>query len=96
MFNMKMTAKTLARESKRCEAKSKEEEKKCLAAMEKGNDEIAKVYAANSIREKNQSVNFLRLSSRIDAVAARVETAIRMNTVRASLPATLPSEESRP
>lgn len=33
------------------------------------------------IREKNQALNFLRLTSRIDAVASRVETAVRMNQV---------------
>lgn len=43
--------------------------------------EIAKIHASNAIREKNQAVNFLRLGSRIEAVAGRVETAIRMNTV---------------
>lgn len=40
--------------------------------------EGARIYAQNVIREKNQSLNFLRLGSRVDAVAARLETAIRM------------------
>ena len=35
----------------------------------------------NVIREKNQALNFLRLGSRIDAVSARLETAIRMQDV---------------
>jgi hypothetical protein len=39
----------------------------------------------NSIREKQQALNFLRLSARMDAVASRVDTAIRMNTVSASM-----------
>ena len=39
------------------------------------------LHAANAIREKNQSLKFLQLSSRIDAVASRVETAVRMNTL---------------
>ena len=43
--------------------------------------EGAKIYAQNVIREKNQALNFLRLSSRIDAVASRLETAIRMQDV---------------
>lgn len=81
LWNMKFTAKQLITESKRCEKKQKEEESKCLKAMDAGNAEIARVYAANAIREKNQALNFVRLSSRIEAVAGRVETAIRMNTV---------------
>ena len=43
--------------------------------------EGARIYAENAIREKNQSLNFLKLGSRIDAVAARLETAIRMQQV---------------
>jgi charged multivesicular body protein 1 len=36
-------------------------------------------------REKNQALNYLRLASRIDAVAARLETAIKMRAVSASM-----------
>uniref|UniRef100_A0A8C7LWS3 Charged multivesicular body protein 1b n=1 Tax=Oncorhynchus mykiss TaxID=8022 RepID=A0A8C7LWS3_ONCMY len=35
--------------------------------------------------QKNQSVNFLRMSARIDAVAARVQTAVTMNKVTKSM-----------
>merc|ERR1719461_2169813 len=40
--------------------------------------EGAKIYAQNSIRAKNQSLNYLKLAARMDAVAARVQTAIDM------------------
>merc|ERR1719189_1077634 len=40
--------------------------------------EGAKIYAQNAIRAKNQSLNYLKLSARMDAVAARVQTAIDM------------------
>merc|ERR1740133_51178 len=43
--------------------------------------EGARIYAANAIREKNQSLKYLQLASRIDAVASRVETAVRMNSL---------------
>lgn len=81
LFNMKFTSKQLQRESKKCEKRQKESEKKAIDAMKKGNREMAQIAASNAIREKNQALNFLRLGSRIDAVAARVETAIRMNTL---------------
>eukprot|EP00696_Hemimastix_kukwesjijk_P001755 gnl/Hemi2/12145_TR4149_c0_g5_i1.p1 gnl/Hemi2/12145_TR4149_c0_g5~~gnl/Hemi2/12145_TR4149_c0_g5_i1.p1 ORF type:complete len:156 (-),score=58.83 gnl/Hemi2/12145_TR4149_c0_g5_i1:257-724(-) len=35
--------------------------------------------------DKNQALNFLRLASRVDAVAARVETAVKMNTLNQSM-----------
>jgi len=44
---------------------------------------VSSSYAhQNAIREKNQALNYLRLSSRIDAVGARLESAIRMKQVR--------------
>ena len=54
-------------------------------AISKGNLEGARIYAQNAIREKNQSLKFLRLASRIDAVASRLETAIRMQEVSGAL-----------
>lgn len=51
--------------------------------------EGAKIYAQNVIREKNQSLNFLRLGSRIDAVASRLETAIRMQDVNKAMAQTV-------
>lgn len=50
-------------------------------AIQKGNMEVARIHAENAIRQKNQSVNFLRMSARVDAVAARVQTAVTMNQV---------------
>ena len=47
--------------------------------------EGARIYAQNAIREKNQALNYLRLASRLDAVASKIETAIRMNQVTKSM-----------
>ena len=45
----------------------------------------ARIYAQNAIREKNQALNYLRLSARLDAVASRVQTAIDMASVAKSM-----------
>lgn len=47
--------------------------------------EGARIYAANAIRKKNEGLNLLRLSSRIDAVASRVQTAVTMRNVTMSM-----------
>lgn len=47
--------------------------------------EGARIYAQNAIREKNQSLNYLRLGSRIDAVASRLETAIQMQNINKAM-----------
>ena len=42
-------------------------------AVEDGNLEVAKVYASNAIREKNQGLNYLKLASKLDSVAAKLK-----------------------
>jgi len=71
LFNMRFTAKQLERESKKAEAKQKAEEKKSMECAKLGKREIAYVHMANAIREEKQAANFVRLASRIDAVAGR-------------------------
>ncbi len=54
-------------------------------ALAQGNIEGARIYASNAIRKKNEGLNLLRLGSRIDAVASRVETAVTMRQVTGSM-----------
>jgi charged multivesicular body protein 1 len=53
--------------------------------MQQGNNDIAKLYAQNAIRKQNERLNLLRLASRIDAVASRVQTAVTMHQVSGSM-----------
>lgn len=46
--------------------------------------EVARIHAENAIRQKNQSVNYLKMSTRVDAVAARVQTAVTMKQVHSA------------
>jgi len=78
MINFRITAKQMLRSSKKCEKKEKEALKKLKQAIEKGNSEGARIYGQDSIREKNQALSFLKMSSRIDACSSRIETAVRM------------------
>lgn len=56
-----------------------------IQAIEKGNNEGAKIYATNAIRKKNESLNYMRLSSKVDAVSARLEQAIRTGQITKSM-----------
>lgn len=56
-----------------------------LQALQKGNTDGARIYAQNSIRKKTEYLNLLRLASRIDAVASRVETAVTMRQVTGNM-----------
>jgi len=85
LLNLKMTSKQMQRASKKCEKNEKAAVTKVKKAIAQGNSEGARIYAQDAIREKNQALNCLRLGSRIDAVASRLETAVRMNAVTNSM-----------
>lgn len=94
LFNLKFAAKNLERSSKKCEKEEKAEKVKLKKAIQKGNLEGAKIYAENSIRQKNQALNFLRMSARIDATAQRVQTAVTMKQVTGSMAGVVKSMDS--
>ncbi|KAJ3126950.1 Charged multivesicular body protein 1a [Nowakowskiella sp. JEL0407] len=81
LFQLKFTAKQLQLSAKKCSKAEKQEIEKLKKALQQGNTEGAKIYSANAIRKKTEALNFLRLSSRVDAVASRVETAVQMRKV---------------
>jgi len=85
LFNLKFAAKELERNSKKCDKEEKVEKAKLKKAIEKGNMEVAKIHAENAIRQKNQSLNFLRMSARIDATASRVQSAVTTKKVSKSM-----------
>ncbi|NXT17631.1 CHM1B protein, partial [Syrrhaptes paradoxus] len=82
LFNLKFAAKELNRNSKKCDKEEKAEKAKIKKAIQKGNMEVARIHAENAIRQKNQAINFLRMSARVDAVAARVQTAVTMGKAK--------------
>ncbi|CAH0746932.1 unnamed protein product [Bemisia tabaci] len=85
LFNLKFAVKELERNSKKCEKEEKLEKAKTKKAIQKGNVEVARIHAENAIRQKNQSLNYLRMSARVDAVASRVQTALTTRKVTQSM-----------
>ncbi|KAF9534758.1 vacuolar assembly protein DID2 [Crepidotus variabilis] len=85
LFNLKFTAKSLSRQAKKAQKDENSEKSKLKKALQQGNNEGARIYASNAIRKKSEALNLLRLSSRIDAVASRVETAVTMRQVTGNM-----------
>merc|ERR1719169_77450 len=85
LFQLKFTAKQLNRLSVKCGKEEKAEKEKIKKALEKDNHDGARIHAQNAIRQKSTAQNYLRLSSRVDAVASRLETAIKMQQVTKSM-----------
>lgn len=81
LINLRLTSKQQQRGALKCQKNENAAKTKLREAIKAGNIEGARIYGQNAIREKNQALNCLRLSSRIDAVASRLETAIRMKQV---------------
>ncbi|CAO3594860.1 unnamed protein product [Absidia cylindrospora] len=85
LFQLKFTSKQLQKQSKRCQKEELQERAKVKKALEKGQTEAAQIYAENCIRKKNDSLTLLKLSSRVDGVASRVQTAMTMKAVSSSM-----------
>ncbi|EFA03602.1 charged multivesicular body protein 1b [Tribolium castaneum] len=81
LFNLKFAVKELQRSSKRCEKEEKQEKAKTKQAIQKGNMEVARIHAENAIRQKNQSLNYLKMSARVDAVASKIQSAVMTRKV---------------
>lgn len=47
------------------------EEDKIKKALQQGNVEGARIYAENAIRKKSESLSYLRMASKVDAVQSR-------------------------
>ncbi|TFL05725.1 vacuolar assembly protein DID2 [Pterulicium gracile] len=85
LFQLKFTAKTLSRQAKKAQKDEGAERSRVKKALAQGNNDGARIYASNAIRKKSEYLNLLRLSSRIDAVASRVETAVTMRQVTSNM-----------
>lgn len=85
LFNLKFAVKELERNSKKCEKEEKQEKAKTKQAIQKGNMEVARIHAENAIRQKNQSLNYLRMSARVDAVASKIQSAVTTRKVTNSM-----------
>lgn len=81
MFQLKFSCRQLERLSKRAEKEEKIQRNKIKKAIQQGNVEGAKIYAENAIRKKNEGLNYLRMASKIDAVASKVQSAVTMKGV---------------
>lgn len=71
--------------SHRLSASNVQQSNRSLQALQQRNTDGARIYASNAIRKKSEALNLLRLSSRLDAVASRVETAVTMRQVTGNM-----------
>lgn len=94
LFNLKFTVKQLQKFAERCKKAEASEKNKLKSAIQRQDPESARIHAENSIRQKNQATSFLRMAARIDAVAARVQTAVTTKSVTKSISSVVSAMES--
>ena len=85
IFELKFTAKQLSRTAAKCEKEERQLKAKVKVAIEKGNLDGAKIHATDAIRKKNEQLNMLKLSSRLDGVVSRLEAQAKMNMVNKNM-----------
>jgi len=107
LFDLKFTSKQLEKLASKSTKQEREELLKVKKALQKGDMDIARIHGQNAIRNRNTGNNYLRLASRMDAVASRVESAVKMKQVtkqmsgvvksmdKASTPHPRPAEPAR-
>lgn len=81
LFQLKFCSKQLDRLSKKADKEQSKEQTKVKKALVDGDVERARIYAENAVRKKNESLNYLRMSAKIDATASRVQSAVAMKGV---------------
>nr|CAD7199476.1 unnamed protein product [Timema douglasi] len=75
----------MSRNARRSQKQEKIEKEQCKKHIRKGNLAVAKIHAENSIRQRNQALNFMTMSARVESIAAKVQDAQTMSRVTNSL-----------
>ena len=77
IFNLKFTKKGIHRDIKKCETQIKIEMDNVKNDI-KNNDIIAaQIHSENTIRQKTQRINYMKFSSKIDAIVCKLELAVQ-------------------
>ncbi|SCV01879.1 LAME_0G19108g1_1 [Lachancea meyersii CBS 8951] len=84
LFQLKFTSKQLNKQAQKAAKEEKQEASKLKKALNES-EEIARLYASNSVRKRNERLQLLKLASRVDSVASRVQTAVTMRQVSGSM-----------
>lgn len=74
IFKMRYSSKTIGRQATRSEKQIAVEERKAKEALAKGNIDGARIHAENAIRNRSESLGYLKLQSQLDAVAAKLHS----------------------
>ncbi|CRG99269.1 vacuolar protein sorting-associated protein 46, putative [Plasmodium relictum] len=81
IFRLKLKTKELEKLSNRSELEEKKLISDVKKAIQSGKIDIARLYAEKCIRKKNEKINYLNLSNKIDVLVSRLESAYRCSSL---------------
>ncbi|KAH8868160.1 Charged multivesicular body protein 1a [Schistosoma japonicum] len=81
LIQLKIAAKQVMHLSDKAAKESKAQKERLKKALTSGDIEYGRIYAENAVRKRQESISYLRMASRFDAVQSRVQTALTMNQV---------------
>jgi len=81
IFEFKSQAKQFQKEARKAEAAEKQLILKVKDSIEKNMPEAAKIHASDAIRKRNEAKRYLVLSSKLDAVHSRLQSAYQTQKV---------------
>jgi len=85
LIELRMTVKQLNREAARLDKQERAELRKIKTAMERGDQDTARIHSESAIRCKNQALIHRRLAGRVDGVSSKVASAMRMQNITQSM-----------
>lgn len=84
-IDLTLASKQMKRLHKKREEDAKKSRKTVEEYMKKNEMEVAKIHAESAIRQKSESLKYLQLSARLDAVAQQVKTAISQHQLSSNM-----------
>ncbi|KAL6928171.1 hypothetical protein ACO0SA_002903 [Hanseniaspora valbyensis] len=85
LFNLKFTQKQLVKQANKSLKESSANEKKLTKQINEGNnddnEELIKILASNVIRKKNEYLNLIKLTNKLDIIISKLNTSMIMQQV---------------
>ena len=92
-IELKMQSRMMEKQAQKLEAQERQERKKILDAMNKGQMENARIYAETVIRQRKECINVRRFGVKMGALASKIEGAARTQEMSKTMATTIPALE---
>ena len=90
-LEFRMQAKQMEKEAVRAQKNAEQQKAKAKTYMDKGDMESAKVIAGEAIRYQHESTNLHKMSGKMSAVSAKLDSAVRSTQVSEQIKNAVPS-----